>query len=189
MDKHEIENVSKTLWYQLPSSSSCPSSNDTCVRDGCREGSDDSTRVDCYTIPIPPMVCPPHTAHPTFPMESKHRGGIAVADSGAAHARGGGEEVAPEGGSLPEREKRFPLFLSLFGSITGRDNKALSLRHYLPFVQEDSTTTTSSSLIPTARARTSHRRRGGEEKVCFFSFRVRAPPLSASSQPIRRLAT
>jgi hypothetical protein len=38
-----------------------------------------------------------------------------------------GEEVAPEGGSLPEREKRFPLFLSLFGSITGRDNKALSL--------------------------------------------------------------
>jgi hypothetical protein len=76
-----------------------------------------------------PMVCPPHTAHPTFPMESKHRGGIAVADSGAAHARGG-RRWPPRAG-LSRRERNVSLFsfffLSLFGSITGRDNKALFL--------------------------------------------------------------
>lgn len=96
-----------------------------------------------------------------------------------------GEEVAPEGGSLPEREKRFPLFLSLFGSITGRDNKALSL---------SGTTSLSSRRIrrrrrrrrwSPQRARAPHIVVGGEKKK-FVSFlfgfvpRLFRPPVNQS---------
>jgi hypothetical protein len=124
-----------------------------------------------------PMVCPPHTAHPTFPMESKHRGGIAVADSGAAHARGG-RRWPPRAG-LSRRERNVSLFsfffLSLFGSITGRDNKALFL---------SGTTSLSSRRIrrrrrrrrwSPQRARAPHIVVRGEKKSLFLFFSSSCP--------------
>lgn len=78
----------------------------TCVRDGCREGSESSRPGSTAVLYNPP---PPFDSKATeggiqwrtLVLLTRHRG-----------------EVAPEGGSLPTREK-------LFGSITGRDNKAL----------------------------------------------------------------
>ena len=125
-------------------------------------------RLLFYTIPIPPIVSPLHRLSNLWDgIETQGRnysGGLWCRSR--KEKRGGGRW--PRGRVSPGERETCPSFFS-FGSITGRDNKALSLSlwYYLPFVQEDSSTTTSSSLIPTARAHT-HTVVGGRRKS-FFS--------------------
>jgi hypothetical protein len=164
--------------------SSCPSSNDTCVRDGCREGSEDSTRVDCYTNYSNPSYSLP-TPQTIQPLGWNRNTGEELQWRTLVPLTQGkeGGEVAPRAG-LSRRERNVSLFFFSFGSITGRDNKALSLSlwFYLPFVQEDLSTTTSSSLIPTARAHT-HTVVGGRRKSFFFQgsvLRLFRPPVNQS---------
>ena len=114
----EIHSTCSTTPTKTRTLSLCPSSvlsetNDkhTCVLDGCREGSEGSTRVDCLLTPHNFTIIQPSA--PLFGA----KGGIRWRALAPLTQRGG----PPEGGSLPNRKrKKIPFFFYTTHTRSGR---------------------------------------------------------------------